>query len=206
MSDFSDEAWFDFVRHLLPETETAQMTRHLDDGCEECQQRHAFWQKLGAITSREWLYEPDDADLRIAKAAYAAGLARLYLPKNAHLAALVFDSFRDPAPAGFRATAIQTRHLICRAKGWTVALRLTQEYGHGVFIGGQVTQSMTESLTRNEKSGPFEVTVLQADKFVERMQTNAVGEFYVRCLKQTHVRLYVDIPEEEALEIRLPSP
>ena len=202
MSHFSDEAWFDLVRHLLPAKETAMMTRHLDDGCEECQQLHAVWQELSAITAREWLYEPDDSDLKIAKAAYAVELPRLSVPKNAQLAAVIFDSFRAPAPAGFRATAIQTRHLVCRAKGWTVALRLSHEHGHGVFIGGQITQS----LTGNQKAGPFEVTVSQAHKFVERAKTNAVGEFYVRCLKDTHVRIYVHISEQEALEIRLPGP
>jgi hypothetical protein len=206
MSHFSDEAWFDMVRNLLPAEEMAAMTRHLSDGCEECLKLHALWQKLSAITSREWLYEPDDSDLRIAKAAYAAELPRLSLPKNAQLAAVVFDSFRDAAPAGFRATSIRTRHLVCRAKEWTVALRLTQEHGHGVFVGGQVTQSITQSLTGNQKAGPFEVTVSQDDKFVERAQTNAVGEFYVRCQKDTHVRLYVHISEKEALEVRLPGP
>jgi hypothetical protein len=206
MSHFSDEAWFDFVRHLLPDTDAVQMKAHLDEGCEECQRLHVFWQKLYAITSREREYEPDDSDLRIVKAAYAAELPRLTLPKNAHLAAIVFDSFQDAAPAGFRGVAVPTRHLVCRARGWTVALRLTHEQGHGVFIGGQVTPPTTESISGEPKAGPFEVTLSQADKFVERAQTNAVGEFYVRSQKDTDIRLYVHVSEQEALEVRLPSP
>jgi len=207
MSHFSDEAWFDFVRHLLPETEMEPMTRHLEERCEECQRLHVFWQKLYAITSREREYEPGDSDLRIVKAAYAAELPRLSLPKSATLTDIVFDSFQELAPAGFRGTAVPTRHLLCHAKEWTVALRLTQEHGHGLFIGGQVTQSAAEPPPSGErKAGPFEVTLSQADKFVERVQTNAVGEFYVRSQKDTQVRLYVHVSEQEALEIRLPSP
>jgi hypothetical protein len=206
MSHFSDEAWFDFVRQLLSEAETAQMTRHLDEGCDDCQRLHVFWDKLYSITSREGEYEPDESDLRIVKAAYAAELPRLALPKNARLTDIVFDSFLEPAPAGFRGTAVPTRHLLCHAKEWTVALRLTHEHGHGLFIGGQVTQSATESPAEDRKAGPFEVILSQADKFVERVQTNAVGEFYVRSQKDTQVRLYVHVSEQEALEIRLPTP
>jgi len=36
MSHFSDEDWLHFIRHLVPETETAEMARHLEEDCEEC--------------------------------------------------------------------------------------------------------------------------------------------------------------------------
>jgi hypothetical protein len=205
MSHFSDEAWFDLVRRLLPPEETAVMTRHLDEGCEECKRLHDLWRKVEAIASRESLYEPENSDLRIAKAAYAAELPTLAMPKNARRAAVVFDSFRDPAPVGFRGTAIQTRLLVCRAKGWNIALRLTQEPGNGISIGGQITQSTKVSQAGNGRTGPFEVTVAQVDKFVDRVETNGVGEFYVRCPKEINIRLYVHVSEKDTLEIRLPG-
>ena len=205
MSHFSDEAWFDFVRQLLPETETAEIAHHLEQACEECQRLREFWQKVHAITRREWQYEPDESDVRIVKAAYAAELPRLSLPKNAHLADLVFDSLREPVQVGFRGTAIPTRHLLFCAEAWTIALRLTQEHGHGVCIGGQVTQSTTRSPAEDPKTSPVEVTLSQAEKFVERVQTNAIGEFYVRCRKDIDVRIYVHVSEQEALELRLPG-
>ena len=201
MSHFSDEDWVDLVRGLLPK-EAETMQHHLAQGCSECQQVRVMWTTVLGTLSRTVQLQPAEADVRVVKAAFREQMRKLVTPKRSILAALTFDSFRLPAPGGFRNISLQARHLVHHADPWIVALRLKVEAGNRMFTAGHVTKSGTSFSEDNT----LQITLAHAGTCLAQATTNAVGAFYLQSTHERGIQVQVWISADEPIVIPVADP
>ena len=200
---FTDEGLFDFVRQLLPQSESKLMQDHLAE-CEKCNKLYNIWKAVAKVTSRERHYQPAEPSIRIAKAAYATRRRQSLIPMLAKMIPLVFDSFRDERPAVVRAGQIHApaRLLLHRTRSLAVDLRLEVEGGKRMSIIGQVLRS-------GQKSPPpavADVFLIRGDTLLAQTSTNQFGEFQLQCQRQEGLNIYLDISGRPPLGIALPDP
>src|SRR5258708_39900787 len=89
----SVEKWIDFVNQAVTSNERQQMDRHLNLGCEPCQETVSLWQRVRSSAAAEGNYQPPVSAVRIAKASYAR--AGLFTSKKGTTSKvrLLFDRF-----------------------------------------------------------------------------------------------------------------
>ena len=175
MTHYSIEDWADFGRRAVTKKREAVMQRHLDSGCKQCGQAQSMWQAVMEAAQQETTFEPPADVVRIAKSAYA--LARP--EKGAHwltdVANMVFDSFREPLPAGVRASRSQARQIMYKHGSLAVDIRVQPEPGTDRYsLVGQVLD--TESPDRPPK--PRTVLLRAGNERVSKTRTNQFGEFH----------------------------
>jgi len=121
MNHFDIEQWADFSRGLDRDIDRSAMETHLSTGCQRCSRLVAMFGSVAAIARADAAYEPPASAMRLARA--------IYQPQKPErtLARLVFDSFREPLPAGVRTQDRQTRHALYEAGGYCVDVRLEHQ-------------------------------------------------------------------------------
>jgi hypothetical protein len=121
MSHFDIEQWTDYSRGMDRDIDRSAMDTHLLTGCQRCSRLVNMLGSVAAIARMDMGYEPPASTIRLAKAIYQP------LKPERTLARLVFDSFREPLPAGVRTQDRQTRHALYEAGGYCVDLRLEHQ-------------------------------------------------------------------------------
>jgi hypothetical protein len=197
---FDDITWLGFVQGTLTRDERWLLEQHLNVGCSECSTSHAFWSRLADLIAREANYKPDASDIRVATAAFTGENREAHMPKTT-LAQLIFDSFRNSAPAGFRSALMQARHAVFSGGQWTISLRIKDEVGDKVSLAGHITKA--DSGTADP--GTMQVSLRQADSRIATATTNHSGEFHMRYERALNVTLLVKISQTETLEIPIPD-
>lgn len=203
MKHFTDEAWIDFVRRILPPSSMGVMQAHLDEGCETCGKRCHIWQTVAAAVSREVRHEPPESVVRLAKTLCSASRHPYIVPRHAKMAPQVFDSFHAPAvAAGVRSVSSAPRHLLHRLGPWTIDLRMESQGGRRMCVAGQILRAV------REQSEPFtaEVIVVRDDTLVAQGPANQFGEFLLECEHGANLRVYFDIAGRRPIGIALPDP
>ena len=114
MKHFTIWQWVDFARGVGDKSERTNMEAHLGSGCSRCARLVGTLGRVTAIAHAEAHTAPPDGAIRYAKALFSlhqsekSGLGRL-------IARLIHDSSLAPLPAGMRAEARSTRHLLYEA-------------------------------------------------------------------------------------------
>jgi hypothetical protein len=121
MSHFKIEQWADFSRGVGSDIDRSAMETHLSTGCARCSRLVKMFGSVAAVARTEAAYEPPASAVRLAAAIY-----QIRKPERL-LARLVFDTFREPLPAGVRTQDRQTRHALYEAGGYSVDLRLDHQ-------------------------------------------------------------------------------
>jgi hypothetical protein len=197
---FSEEDWLDFARGVSGEA-AAEMERHLS-ACASCAAAAGFWQETLGAARRLTAHPGADAAARQAAAVFAlAGPRRRGLAARAREAAtLVFDSLRQPVPAGVRAVGPSARHLQFQAGPYAIRLRVESAGDTDrLSIVGQVTDDTnpTRSL------GDLAVLALRGKDTVDRTLTNTLGEFHFEPEAADNLRLSVGVPDRGPLTVGL---
>jgi len=200
---FTDEAWIDFVRQVMPPDEAAVIQEHLNDACEECRNSCAIWRTAAEIASRESRYEVPQQTVRMLEATYAEWRGIHVLPKSARVARLVFDSFLEPLPFGVRASSASARRILCRSGEWTIDMRLEREGGNRMFLAGQVLRSAKKT---GAHVASMDITLMSADRLLTQASTNQFGEFQMKFDCAQDLQLYIDIPGRRPIAVPIPGP
>jgi hypothetical protein len=197
---FSDELWVDFVRQLpVPQGRDA-IQQHLDTGCPQCTEAFRLWSSVAAMMSREHEYQvPDDAQ-RAVSAAFMNWRRLRVIPKQARIASLLFDSFREPLAAGVRSGTSCARRLLHQAGDWSIDLALEATAGQ-VLLEGQV---LSASARQTAKDG-VEVFAVASGALLSHAVINQFGEFQMKYEPKNDVSLYLDIPGETPVAIAIPA-
>jgi hypothetical protein len=165
MKHFDIEQWADFSRGVASEADRSSMERHLASGCTRCNRIVHLLRGVAAVVGSE--YEPPASVVRTAKALYQP-------PRPGRLAArIVYDSFRDPLPAGMRTSDRLTRHVLYEAGDYSLDVRVEEQ------PGGTAATLVGQLVKRECPAGPGEVqaTLKTGTKTVARAAGNAFGEF-----------------------------
>ncbi len=117
-------------------------------------------------------------------------------------ASLVFDSFRQPLPAGVRAgVGPSGRRLLYKAGRYRVMLRLEPAADSGrLFLVGQI---LDEGLPKKHLHD-IVVSVWRGRRTLGRTLTNSFGEFQLQADRAKNLRLSVEVGETRAFLVSLP--
>jgi hypothetical protein len=198
MKHFDIRQWVDFARGIGTDADRA-MQAHLA-ACRACVRTVEFLRQVSAVAAAERRYVAPDYLVRAAKAMFA-----LQQPEKVQfrrlLARLVYDSFREPVPAGIRAQDRVFRHALYQAGNFYLDLRLEREKGSPlVALVGQLTNR------KDPESSTAEIPVLlMAGKdIVGHAVSNRLGEFQMEYPPVPHLRLYVSLgPTGKRIELSL---
>ena len=118
-------------------------------------------------------------------------------------ASLVFDSFREPLPAGVRAGfGPSARRLLYKAGRYVVMLRLDRAADSGrLSLVGQILDEGHPKKPLHE----LPVSVFKGRMTVGRTLTNDFGEFQLQADPAKNLRLSFEVPETKAFTVSLPS-
>ena len=191
----------DFVRGAAAPAALRRIEQHLASGCGRCEQSVTLYRSIAATARGEARWDPPAAvleragDILEVRARRAAPLKRRLIPR------LVFDSFRQPLPAGVRATRSVSRHVLYRAGDFFVDLRIDAEHGaRRVSIVGQIAQRKARRTVPPES---VSVLLIDSRTVVARPAVNSFGEFHCDFDSRAPVRLRIQFGAQRGLEVPL---
>jgi anti-sigma factor RsiW len=192
------EILLDFAAGQIDPDESERVAAHVRDGCPACERELASVATLRRIANGDELVDPPASVLaraqRVPGQARAGGLPSLV----GKIAALVFDTVRDPLPLGARSGGFQARQMLFRALDYDIDVRIAPAGGGLVRISGQVLPGPTRSL---EAATDLEIALLGPTAETALSTTNELGEFdlglrtegdYALCVEAAEDRLVVD--------------
>lgn len=189
---FSEEDCVDFARGQAGPDVRAGLERHLEKGCSRCARTVRLWKGVQDVVEHESAYRPPDAALRQLAGDFALRRPQGLLERVAEKAALVFDSFRQPQPAGVRNAGAAPRQLLYKAGRYMIRLRLEPAAdAERLSIVGQLVDEQDPAAALKD----IAVIALQGRKTLDRTLTNNLGEFVLEPDAAEDLRLCVGVAE-----------
>ncbi|HEY3131984.1 MAG TPA: hypothetical protein VGL91_21185 [Acidobacteriota bacterium] len=139
MGHFTSEEWADFVRGIQSADRTIAIQQHLERKCERCRKDLATWSFVADLGSKEASYEPPADVVRYVKTCHVVGKPPGKRRGWMNVARLVFDTIRQPQPAGIRSSGLSPRQLLFKSGNLLVDLRVESQAKSNHFsVAGQV--------------------------------------------------------------------
>lgn len=198
MNHFDIADWTDYARNLVQDDRRRQMDQHLASGCARCGRAFSALERVVTLARNDLRQSPPEHALRSVKA-----LSTIHLPERAprleSLALqLAFDSFLEPAPAGFRGAELSSRHLVYYAQNYALDLRLEYEADTEMLqLGGEIL---------DRKFGPVSnvpAFLIADDQVVSRSTSGELGEFNMTCGNEGSIRLCLVMNDDECIDVTL---
>ncbi len=202
MSHFEWGQWVDYVRGLVSEHDRLAMRAHLLTPCRECGKTVEFLGKLAAILTEEDRYEVPSHVIRGVRAAYGLQQPEKVYVLPRIVGRLVYDSFREPLPAGLRSRQRLSRQALYKAAHYSLDLRLERHHGSaGVTLVGQVANERKPT----HPPADLPVFLMSGKRIVARTFSNAYGEFQLNYQPARNLRLYIQPSHEfgKHIEVRM---
>ncbi|SRR5579864_444803 len=200
---FEEAAWVDLARELVPEAQRARLQSHLESGCVPCNETYRTWRLVFETAGREVLCSPPEDVVLSAKRVLPLVRKLSLLPRIAEAARLIFDSFREPLPAGIRGRGLTARRLLYETDDFSIDLRLEKEGKMKVALAGQVLPKRAGYTNTAETR----VLILGSDgRLLGHRIATSFGEFQVELTAQDELELYVQLPDASIKRINLPGP
>jgi len=190
MNHFDISKWADFVRGLIEESAQAAMERHLASGCRKCRHTAELLRKLVTAARNDSQVQVPDYALRCARANFF-----LQQPEKVQIlpripARLLYDSFREPLPAGLRSQQRLNRQALYQAGDYWLDLRLENERGSSrVALVGQIQNRKQPGKWVED----VPVLLVSGKKILAHAVSNSLGEFQMEYAPKKHQRLYVPV-------------
>src|SRR2546427_9456991 len=190
MNHFDISKWADFVRGLIEESAQVAMKRHLASGCRKCRRITDLLHNVVTAARNDSQVQVPDYALRCARAIFL-----LQQPEKVQIlpripARLLYDSFREPLPAGLRSQQRLSRQDLYQAGDYSLDVRLENERGSPrVALVGQI-QNRKQPGKRLES---VPVQLLSGKQVLAQATSNSLGEFQMEYEPSKHLRLYVPV-------------
>ena len=199
MEHLQDTAWADYVRGVIPETETAAMAAHLA-GCRRCERTTRALGEMVRLGIADTRQAPPEYVVHAARAIFALSRPDWVRVRPRLLGALVFDSFRSPVLAGVRSGQPTTRQMLYEAGPYSIDLRLDHERGsRRVWLTGQIATA--EPSHRIDR---IVVALTAGDRVAAEAYTNSAGEFQLEYeAQQQPLQLRIDVRPDEQIQLPL---
>jgi hypothetical protein len=174
MRHFTTEEWIDFVNQVTSPKQQEVMKKHLGTGCKQCMATVALWQKLHNTAAMEARYQPPEADVRLAKAAFAAAGAVARRSEKSSFVEVMFDSFLQPMLAGARSSGLGTRQMLYRADPYQIDIQIeAKPEGNRLMVTGQLLDVSSPGVVGRD----VKITLSNHRGNVIHTVTNQFGEF-----------------------------
>jgi hypothetical protein len=195
---FREEDWASYARQP-GEPGQDRLAEHLASGCGRCARSVRLWSVVSSLGAQEPSYQPPDDVTRHVAARFRMQRPPRLRERAARVATLLFDSFRQPLPAGVRVSAPGPRQMLFRAGPYAVKLRLEpQPGGSRTVIVGQIIDEEDPSVSLHD------VAVLAQDnkKTLDQTFTNELGEFLLEPEALENLQLSVALPMPGSFVVR----
>jgi hypothetical protein len=195
---FSEEDWLDFARDQAAGAK-AGMQQHLAAGCHPCAATLRFWRSALAVAARGAAVDgPPESAVRQARASFQSVRPKGLVARAAEAAALAFDSFRQPLPAGVRTTGASPRQTLYQAGPYVLRLRVEPgPASDRLSVVGQVVDDADPTRAMKDLA----VLVFNGTHPVDRTLTNDLGEFELEPEPADNLRLSVAVPGRGPLTV-----
>ncbi len=177
-----------YIRALGGEAQRAAIQAHLASGCRKCRHTTDLLHKVVAAARNDSQVHVPDYALRCARAIFL-----LQQPEKVQIlpripARLLYDSFREPLPAGLRTQQRLSRQALYQAGDYSLDLRLENERGSSrVALVGQIQNRKQPG----KRLGSVPVLLVSGKKILGHAVSNSLGEFQMEYAPTKHQRLYV---------------
>jgi hypothetical protein len=190
---FSEEDWVDFAREQGDLDQRARVARHLEAGCPRCAQTLRIWTAVLSVAEQEASYPPPEQAILHVKKQFAGQKPKGFRERVATQVALVFDSFRQPLPAGVRATALlPPRYLLYKAGRYAIRVRIEPSATTDSWsIVGQILDEQEPTRILRD----IAVLAMKGTRTLGRTLTNQLGEFHLEPDAADSLQLSVGVPE-----------
>jgi len=206
MRHFTAGRWADFLRGLGGASERAAMEAHLASGCRACGRMITLLDRFARIARAEQDREPPEQVLRRAQALCPTPASRPQPSWVEALARLVYDSARDPLPAGVRASQ-RPGLALYEGSDWAVDLQVIRERGgRGARPWLAVIGQVVDRRPGWRAAPELPVVLLTGGEVVARTVTNTRGEFHLDCEPRQGLRLQVCLEGERRIEVPVQPP
>jgi hypothetical protein len=174
MKHFTSEEWIDFVNQVNSPKQQEAMKKHLGTSCRQCMGTVALWQKLHNTAAMEAMYQPPEADVRIAKAAFAAAGGATQRNEKSSFVEVMFDSFLQPLLAGARSSGVGIRQMLYRADPYQIDIQIeSRPEGNRLAVTGQLLDVSSPGVVGRD----VKITLSNHRGNVIHTVTNQFGEF-----------------------------
>jgi hypothetical protein len=190
MKHFQLAKWVDSARGLVEESVQVAMQRHLASGCRSCRRTAELLSKLAAAAGNDSRVQVPQSTLRCAQAIFI-----LQRPERVQFsprisARMIYDSFREPLPAGVRTEQRLSRHALYQAGDYSLDLRLENERGSfRVALVGQIQNRKRPA----RHQGGVPVLLLSGKQIVAQAVSSSLGEFHMEYTPTKRLRFYVRV-------------
>lgn len=195
MKHFDIAQWTDFVRGLGASCERAIMQQHLSQ-CESCAQLNDMLRRLLLVASSDSAPEVPEDVMRNARAIFS-----LRNPEKITVASLiarlVYDSFREPLPAGVRSQRNMARVALYEAGEFCIDLRLEYQRSDArVGLVGQIVDRKNPEL----RVAGVPLSIQSGHKVLAQTSTNQYGEFQMEYRPTACLSLHIQL-DENCIEV-----
>jgi hypothetical protein len=171
---FTAVEWIDFTNRVTSAEQTEAMKKHLESGCKGCAETASIWQKVRKTAAAESSYQPSAADVRIAKASFAAAGGTTPKRQGSAIVQLLFDSFLQPAGVGVRSAGLGVRQMLYKADPYQVDIQIeANKEGTRLTVTGQLLDVTFPGIVGQNVN----VTLSNRRGKVLMLMTNEFGEF-----------------------------
>lgn len=200
MKHFEITEWADFVRGLTPAGARKDMETHLA-ACKPCQRTAKLLSVFSSTAAHLRGIEAPTSSVHCAETLFALQETERKRSRAGWVARLVFDSFREPLPAGVRSGQRLSRQVLFEAGAYRLDLRLERESGTEHFsLVGQIENRKQPRL----EMGSVPVMLTAGRQVVARGITNRFGEFQFSYRAVGQMQLFVVLPQEAGRRIAVP--
>lgn len=197
MSHFDAEAWSDYVRGAMPESEQARMRGHLEEGCAACSEHVAAFSAVVRMVDNERALDLAPGRVRAVKALFRQRRISAADGSGASRLQLVYDSLLSPAPAGVRNGFAPGRQLIFMSESLSLDLLLQPVAdGTGARILGEIVARESGHLVG------LPVALVAGEEVLVAGRTGEHGEFDLAGGDGETLTLRFEL--DERLEIEIP--
>jgi hypothetical protein len=190
---FSEEDWVDFARAQGNLEQRARVVRHLEAGCPRCAQTLRIWAAVLSVAEQKASCPPPEQTIANLKKQFARQKPKGLRERLASEVALVFDSFRQPLPAGVRASGLlPPRYLLYKAGRYAIRVRVEPTAAsNNCTIVGQILDEQEPTRALRD----IAVLAMKGTRTLGRTLTNQLGEFQLEPDAAGSLQLSVGVPE-----------
>jgi len=179
------EVALSFLEGRLDKEQEAFWKHHVD-ACEDCAQDVRRWQELGIDLKRSHLKSAPDTDVESVMHIFRPGQEKVASLRSI-IAAIVFDSFLQPAMAGARGST-PSRQLVMRADEFDIHIKIWSEGDRREMLGQLLSRSDPDF------ASTARFHLLRNGEKIESTITDELGEFHFSDIPEGNLSLQMDLP------------
>jgi hypothetical protein len=191
----------DYLDGRLDRSAAESISTHLERGCNQCDEDRAWYQQVKFVAAGDDSVEPPPWVMKRALRLFTTAPASIGARVGAVVASLIFDSFKRPAVAGIRSSAIEGRQLLYRAQDYSIDLQVAASGESRAEVNGQI---LREGELKFESVTGLQLDLMRNDGTVLSTVTNDRGEFTIPAVEFGSYDLRVDAYETSITILGLP--